>query len=206
VAVTIFSFLSLTLIYSLNLALQLHKQGKQIEDSAGGVGLIASVMEKEIQRAVVFQDMTLVGSSTRIYFCAPVPVDGQEAVLSRITYALVQNGQGGPILEKTTENPFALKEGEDQEKTSVQKFIYPPGSGTDSLSFKYYTFVSDKKQEGEPEEPEPEASDGWTESWDKDFFPDAVKLEYSSEESGGAVSEEIIVLPGSWNQKAKEQP
>jgi prepilin-type N-terminal cleavage/methylation domain-containing protein len=204
VAITIFSFLSLTLIYSLNLALQLHKQGKEIEESAGGVSLIASVMEKEIQRAVVFQDMTLVGSATRIYFCAPISVGGQNPALSMITYALLHNEQGHAIFEKTSENPFALKEGENQGKASVQKFLYSPGAGVDSLSFKYFTFVSEEKKEGETEAPE--EADGWVDTWDKPFFPDAVKLEYTSEGSGGTVSEEVIVLPGAWNQRPKEQP
>ena len=199
IAITIFSFISLTLIYALNISIKVYKQEANFDDSMSGIKLISAVMEKELQTAFVLNNIRLIGTAKKMYFYAPSAFPETDYSVNKITFTVIEGENEEVLLQRTSENPF-LDELEE-EQFSGFSYLYYPENNVKDIQFKY---LSLQKEEGEEESSESQFI--WQDSWDNEYFPDAVKLEYFfSYEQNENFYESVIVLPGTWNNLVEEE-
>ncbi len=191
IAITIFSFIALTLIYSLNIALTVYKREQSFDDPEGLANLVSNILEKEINRSVVVGNLRLIGTAESLYFCAPYAITNDH-YLNKITYTISASESGEITINKKTENPFPLNEGEDIE-TYGSLYSYSLSNRIKGLKFSYLLFNN-------TEEEEEEQTFVWQDNWSEEAYPDAIKLHYSLQKNKIETQHDtIIMLSKIWN-------
>jgi hypothetical protein len=196
IALTIFSFLSLSLMYALNISLQVYKREKSKDISAINTKTTIGIMEREIQRAVAFNNIRLVGTSKQIYFYAPSPFPDLDYALNKVTYQVKELENKQIVIEKRAENPFApVLEGETPQKGYVYSYYFSPA--TKDITFGFLTPPGSTQEEGEAGEESAKSS------WAEDYFPAAIKVHFAySEGLSEKTYDAFIVMPHVINYKA----
>ncbi|MBN1521166.1 MAG: prepilin-type N-terminal cleavage/methylation domain-containing protein [Candidatus Aureabacteria bacterium] len=198
VAIIIFSIIALALFYSLNTSLKVYRTQSEFEGSLSGIDILTHVMEKELLSAVAMNDIRLVGTARSMYFFAPRVFPDTDYPLNKITYQSVDDENSLSFIERTSENPFSEDKGEE---FSGNSFIYRTDEPVKNVQFKYYLY---QQETGGEEGGVPGGQ--WKDSWEEEFFPDAVKIEYTSVSGEDEIPSDVtIVLGGPWGRPAEEE-
>jgi hypothetical protein len=196
IALTIFSFLSLSLMYALNISLQVYKREKSKDVSSINTKTTIAIIEREIQRAMVFNNIRLIGTSKQIYFYASSPFPDMDYAFNKVTYQVKELENKQIVIEKRAENPFAPVM---EEETTVKGFVYSYyfAPATKDITFGFLAPPGSSPEEGETGEESVKSS------WVADYFPAAINVHFVfSEGPGEKTYDAVIVLPHVIDYKA----
>jgi len=175
VSITIFSFIALSLILTLNIALKAYKISKGFENEDNILTSIISGLKEELNATVpeLENGKFLYGSAESLYFCAPYFIENEKYPLYKITYEIKKSPEKGLYFIKKFENPFKnIGKSEEEHSFFEQKNQYIKSisyllTNTKEISFEYLNIVKDKDEN---------IISNWVSVWNFDYMPSAIKI------------------------------